>query len=59
MVQVVLVCLSLLCSYASGQTSLSAADKQEVLNAHNHFRSIVNPIATNMEKMVSLVHVVI
>lgn len=37
----------------SAQTSLSNQDQQEVLNAHNHFRGIVNPTASNMERMVS------
>ena len=37
---------------AIAQSSLSEADKQAILNAHNYFRSRVNPTATNMEKMV-------
>ena len=37
----------------SAQTSLSSQDQQELLNAHNHFRGIVNPSASNMERMVS------
>lgn len=36
----------------SCRTGLSSQDKQELLNAHNHFRGIVNPPASNMEKMV-------
>ena len=48
------VVLSLACCCVSGQTGLSASEKQEVLNAHNYFRTRVNPIATNMEKMVRL-----
>ena len=38
---------------ASCQTSLSSQDQQELLNAHNHYRSIVAPTASNMEGMVS------
>ena len=49
---VVIVCFSLMSHCVIGQTSLSEADKQEILNAHNHFRSIVNPTASNMEEMV-------
>ena len=37
---------------ASCQTGLSDRDKQELLNAHNHFRGIVDPTASNMEEMV-------
>ncbi|XP_064398515.1 uncharacterized protein LOC135345091 [Halichondria panicea] len=44
--------LCLLFAAVCGQTKLSGADKQELLEAHNHFRSKVNPIATNMEMMV-------
>ena len=40
------------CSCIHAQTELSEADEQELLNAHNHFRSRVNPIAINMERMV-------
>lgn len=36
------------------QTSLSSQDQQELLNAHNHYRSIVSPSASNMERMVSV-----
>lgn len=46
--------LSLACCCVSGQTSLSASEKQEILDAHNFFRARVNPVATNMEKMVQL-----
>ncbi len=42
--------LSLLFAAVCGQ--LSDADKQEILEAHNYFRSSVSPIATNMEMMV-------
>ena len=37
---------------ASCQTGLSSQDEQELLNAHNHFRGIVDPPASNMEQMV-------
>ena len=48
------ICCSLLLYRAAGQTSLSSEDQQELLNAHNHFRGIVSPHASNMERMVSL-----
>ena len=34
------------------RSSLSDDDKAEMLRAHNHFRGMVNPISTNMERMV-------
>ena len=37
----------------SAQNSLSAEDKQELLDAHNMFRGMVSPPATNMLRMVS------
>lgn len=46
---------SLLWYTVSAQTSLSNQDQQELLNAHNHFRGIVNPTASNMERMVSYI----
>ena len=49
---VVLVCLSLLSAHSSGQTSLSAADKEEILRVHNNVRSRVDPTASNMLEMV-------
>ncbi len=50
----VLVGAGILCNGAQGQTGLSASDKDELLIAHNYFRGIVDPIAANMERMVSL-----
>ncbi len=52
-----IVILALACSCAlpvvTAQTSgLSDEEQVEVLNAHNHFRGMVTPVATNMEKMV-------
>lgn len=38
--------------FVSAQNSLSAEDKQELLDAHNMFRGMVNPPATNMLRMV-------
>ena len=32
---------------------LSEEEKEEILNAHNHYRGQVDPVATNMLKMVS------
>ena len=46
-------CSFLLLSVAHAQMSLSEADKQELLDAHNRLRGMVNPLATNMERMVS------
>ena len=37
-----------------GETGLSDNEKKEVLNAHNHYRGQVDPIAANMERMVSI-----
>jgi len=39
-------------SSVCGQNSLSEADRQELLDAHNRFRSMVDPPATNMRRMV-------
>ena len=36
---------------AHGQ-GLTEEEQEEILNAHNHYRSLVDPIATNMLKMV-------
>ena len=36
----------------SGQ--LSAFDREEILRAHNHVRSLVSPSATNMRRLVSM-----
>lgn len=35
------------------RAALRDEDKEEILSAHNHYRSIVDPVATNMQKMVS------
>jgi len=45
-----LVAISPVC----GQNSLSEADQQEILEAHNRFRSMVDPPASNMRRMVSI-----
>ena len=34
-------------------STLTDEEKQQVLDAHNRARSMVDPIATNMEEMVS------
>ena len=34
------------------QQGLSEEEAQEILNAHNYYRSLVDPIATNMLKLV-------
>lgn len=36
------------------EATLTDDEKEEILNAHNYFRRNVNPIATNMEELVSL-----
>ena len=46
----VLVVLALSCG-AYGQ-GLSDEEREEILNAHNYYRGKVDPIATNMLKMV-------
>lgn len=38
---------------SGGEHVLSAAEKQELLDAHNYLRSTAIPPATNMERMVS------
>lgn len=45
----------LLLSYTSTSTRAALRDeeKEEILSAHNHYRGIVDPVATNMQKMVS------
>ena len=45
--------LLLLLGVAHAQTPLSKEDKQEILDAHNRLRGMVDPPATNMERMVS------
>ena len=45
-----LLLLGLICM-AHGQ-GLSEEDKEDILNAHNHYRGQVDPISTNMLKMV-------
>ena len=44
-----MVALALSCVHGQGLTD---DEKAEILNAHNHFRGQVDPIATNMLKMV-------
>ena len=50
--------LPLFCLFAipsvCGQTSLSEAEQQELLDAHNRFRGMVDPPASNMRRMVSV-----
>ena len=46
-------CSFVLLSVTHAQMSLSEADKQELLDAHNRLRGMVSPLATNMERMVS------
>ena len=40
-----------LAGIVNGQ-GLSEEEKEEILNAHNYYRGLVDPIATNMLKMV-------
>ena len=42
-------------SYGVYGQGLSEEEKEEILNAHNHYRGLVDPIAGNMLKMVRLV----
>ena len=39
-------------------TGLSEEEKLEILNAHNYYRSIVDPVATNMLKMVEILFII-
>ena len=39
---------------SSCQTSLSNQDQQELLDAHNHYRGIVTPTASDMQTMVTV-----
>lgn len=47
------VFLLLICASTSARAALGDDEKEEILSAHNYYRSIVDPIATNMQKMVS------
>ena len=47
--------VALALSSVHGQ-GLTDEEKAEILNAHNHFRGQVDPIATNMLKMVRTTH---
>ena len=49
---VVSVLVALLCVYQSS-AQLSVTEREEILRAHNHVRSLVSPSATNMQRMVS------
>ena len=40
-------------SYGVYGQGLGEEEKEEILNAHNHYRGQVDPVATNMLKMVS------
>ena len=44
--------LLLAVSYGVYGQGLSEEEKEEILNAHNHYRGQVEPVATNMLKMV-------
>ena len=50
---VLALCCFLLLGRVNGQTGLSESDKQTVLTAHNQFRGMVSPTASNMERMVN------
>ena len=47
-----ILCSLWLAASQTGTGSLSVESQQELLNAHNFFRGIVNPPASNMERMV-------
>ena len=46
------VCIVVALSYGVYGQGLSDEEKQEIVNAHNYYRGQVDPIATNMLKMV-------
>ena len=37
-----------------GETKLTESDRQEILDAHNNFRGMVDPTASNMQRMVRI-----
>ena len=41
------------CLFTLGNAFLTEDDKEELLRAHNFYRSRVRPVATNMAKLVS------
>ena len=49
-----ILCTLRLAASQTGMGSLSMEAQQELLNAHNFFRGIVAPPASNMETMVSI-----
>ena len=48
---ILLLLLAVACS-VRGQQTLSEEEAKEILNAHNYYRSLVDPIASNMLKLV-------
>ena len=46
--------LMVVCMFSLSQALLTDDDKDELLRAHNSYRSKVSPVATNMAKLVSL-----
>ena len=50
--QLLVVFLLLALTWRAHGQGLSEEEKEEILNAHNHYRGLVDPIATNMLKMV-------
>ena len=50
--QVTIICVAVFRS-SMAQNSRSEAEKMELLDAHNMFRSTVNPPANNMLRMIS------
>ena len=44
--------LLLAVAHVRGQQTLSEEEAAEILNAHNYYRSLVDPIASNMLKLV-------
>ena len=46
------VFIMLAVSYGAYGQGLSDEEREEILNAHNYYRGKVDPIATNMLKMV-------
>ena len=53
------VLLVALLSVQQGCSLITEADRVEILNAHNHVRSLVSPTATNMRRMVSYHNIMI
>ena len=53
----ILLSFVLLMEGVMSQTGLTQSDQQDILERHNNLRGQVNPSASNMERMVSILGV--